>query len=356
MYGYVEAAFGPMAGFIGGVLLWLGCVLAAGGIAAALGEALARVVPGVPAVVARDGVIVVVLAGVALLNSRGVKTASRVIGLATALKLLPLLLFVGLGALFVHPSNLHAGGVADPSGLGRAVILAMFAFQGMETPLSASGEVANPSRNLPLALFIAMLAVTGLYVAIQVVSQGLLGANLAGAGNHALESAFSTINPGLGLVMIAAAAISRTVWLGSDSLGAPRILFAFARDGMLPGPLGKVSERGRAPVNAIWTHAAIAIVLALTGTFEQLTVLSVLADVALYIMACAAAWKLRREGVALMGKPLALPALTLWVVLAIASQIAVILLAKPIEIAALVGTVVALCVIYAVMRLFRRKA
>ncbi len=357
MYGWVEAAFGPLAGFIGGVLLWLSCVLAAGGIAAALGESLAKLVPSVPALWIRDAVIVVVLGGVALLNSVSVKAASRVIGWATALKLLPLLLFLGIGFSHADLGKVSvAGGAMDPGNLGHAALLALFAFQGMETPLSASGEVARPARNLPLALFLSMGAVTLFYVAIQVISQGLLGADLAKSASP-LSDALGRIDPRLGVLMLAAAAISRTVWLGSDALGAPRILFAFARDGFLPKAIGKVSERGHAPVNAIWLHGSIAIVLALTGTFEQLAVLSALADVVLYAMVCAAVWNLRRRNVAVAGEPFRLPLLGLWVVLGIGTMGAAIALdyKNPNEIWALVGAILGSALLYGLIRLFRRK-
>ncbi|HWE44939.1 MAG TPA: APC family permease [Caulobacteraceae bacterium] len=355
MYGYAEAAFGPLAGFVGGVLYWIGAVLAAGGIAAAVGDSFSPYIPALPKDVARDVVIVVVLLGVAVINSVGVKAASRIIGLATALKLIPLLLFVGVGLFYLDPVKLHATGAVEAGGVGPAFLLAMFAFQGMETPLGASGEVANPARNLPRALFISMIAITALYIGIQVVSQGLLGGGLA-ASTTPLADAFARIDPRLGLLMLAAAAISRTVWLGSDSLGAPRILFAFARDGFLPSVLGMVSPRGKAPVVAIFTHAAIAITLAITGTFEQLAILSSLATVALYILAAAAAWKLARDKVALAGEPLNLKGLTIWVVISIVAMAAMIAMGKPEEIGALVGTLVVLVAIYYLMKLVRRRA
>ena len=353
MYGYAEAAFGPLAGFVGGVLYWIGAVLAAGGIAAALADSFSPYI-ALPTAIARAIVIVGVLVGFGVINSIGVKAASRIIGLATALKLLPLLLFVGVGLFHIEPAKLHESVAVDPNGIGRAVILAIFAFQGIETPLGASGEVANPARNLPRALFISMLAITALYVAIQVASQGLLGGALA-TSTTPLADGLARVDPRLGLLMLAAAAISRSVWLGSDSLGAPRILFAFARDGFLPSVLGKVSARGKAPVVAIFTHAVIAMALALTGTFEQLAVLSALTTVGLYVLASAAAWRLRRDKIALAGEPLNLKGLTVWVAVSIVTMSAVIALAKPIEIAAFFATIVVLVAIYFLMKLLRRK-
>jgi basic amino acid/polyamine antiporter, APA family len=352
MYGYVDAAFGPMWGFVAGVLYWLGAVLAAGGIAAALADSFSPYI-ALPTAVARAIVIIGVLVGFGVINSIGVKAASRIIGLATALKLLPLLLFVGVGLFHIEPAKLHESVAVDPNGIGRAVILAIFAFQGIETPLGASGEVANPTRNLPRALFLSMFTVTALYVAIQVVSQGLLGAALA-TSTTPLADAFARIDPRLGLLMLAAATISRMVWLGSDTLGSPRTLFAFGRDGFLPSVFGKVT-RGGVPLVATFTHVVIAIALALTGTFEKLAVLSALPTVGLYILACAAAWRLSRQNIALAGEPFRLKGLTIWVVIGILSMAAVIALAQPDEILAFFATVVGSIAIYFVMKPFRRK-
>ncbi|HLZ79818.1 MAG TPA: APC family permease, partial [Sphingomonas sp.] len=296
-YGTVEAAFGPLPGFVMGVLLWLAAVLASGGIAAGLADALARFVPALGGAVPRAAIIIVVMGGLTLVNLAGARVASRLIAAATTIKLLPLLLFVGVGLLFLDPARLHAGAAPDVGGVGRAVLLSLFAFQGMETALGVSGEVSNPARTLPRALIGAMAFVTVAYVAIQLVAQGLLGAGL-GASRAPLADGMALVDPRLGLLLLVGTAVSLATWLGSDILGAPRMLFAFARDGFLPKALGRVSAR-HVPANAILVHVLIAITLAVTGTFEELVVLSSLAGCALYIGGCAAAWRLRQRDVQL---------------------------------------------------------
>ena len=354
-YGYVEAAFGPLAGFVAGVLLWLSCVLAAGGIASAFADALGGLVPMLQTPLVRAGVIVAILASLTLVNLAGVRPASRLIAVTTVIKIIPLALFVLVGAYFVHPANLSAGVVPDAGGIGRAILLSLFAFQGMETALGASGEVADPTRTLPRALVGAMAFIALFYIAIQLVAQGLMGATLA--GSHApLADAMATIDPRLGLLLVIGTAVSMGGWLGSDLLGAPRVLFAFARDGFLPGALGRVSPRTAVPTTAIVTHALIAALLAITGTFETLVVLSVLSACALYAGGCAAAWVLRRRGVAMVGTPLTLPWLGFWTLLGCASMVAVILLAQWDEIGGLAAALVGSCGLYWVARRIRSPA
>src|SRR5206468_217067 len=85
------------------------------------------------------------------------------------------------GLFFVEPAHL-SGGAADPAAvLGTAGIL-LFAFAGVEGALIPSGEVRAPARTVPRAVFLALGAATLLYLAIQVVAQGVLGAALAISG------------------------------------------------------------------------------------------------------------------------------------------------------------------------------
>lgn len=343
-YGYVEAAFGPLAGFVAGVLLWLSCVLAAGGIASAFAAALGRLAPALAQPGWQVALVVAVIALVTVVNLAGVRPASRLIAATTLVKLVPLALFVAVGALYVRSANLSTGTAPDAAGIGRAILLSLFAFQGMETALGASGEVADPARTLPRALVAAMAFVALFYIAIQTIAQGLLG-NTLGGSTAPLADAMATIDPRLGVLLVVGTAISMGGWLGSDMLGAPRVLFAFARDGYLPKVLGGVSRTG-VPLPAILTHATLAVLLAVTGTFETLVVLSVLSSCALYFGGCAAALVLRRRGVALAGAPLRLPGLTGWTLLGCGSMVAVILLAQWDEIVGLAAAVTGSCGLY----------
>jgi len=136
--------------------------------------------------------------------------------------------------------------------------------------------------------------------------------------------------------MLAGTALSMFGWLGSDILGTPRQLFAFARDGLLPRVLGRLHPRSHAPYIAILCYATAAMVLALTGTFAELVVLSTLAIAALYVAGCAASWVLARRGVALSGPPLNFRFLGTVTVIGISSMLALIALGSRQEILGLV--------------------
>ena len=373
IYGTVEAAFGPRAGFVTGFVgIWLSSVLACGGITAAFADAAGAAVPALSGALPRAAVILVVIGGLMAVNLRGVGFAARFITVATLLKLIPLALFLGVGIWFIDSANLHgaaAGGAAGGAsagdfslggGFGRAVIFALFAFSGMETPLSASGEVANPSRTVPRAIVLSMGFVLLLYVAVQVVAQGLLGADLAHSATP-LTSAIATVSPALGIVLAAGAAASRLIWISSDLLGAPRLLFAFARDKLLPGALGTLDGRFHVPRTAIVVHAVLVVILAVTGTFEALAILAGLASTFLYSMACAAAWRLSARGVGAgavgggTGAGVEItrsPLIPLAAIVGVAAMIAIAVQAKPDELFGLAAAVAIALGIYAGRRLF----
>jgi amino acid transporter len=183
-----------------------------------------------------------------------------------------------------------------------------------------------------------MVSVTLLYVAIQVVAQGILGSALA-YSQVPLADAMARTSPALRVLMLVGAAVSMFGWVGSDILGSPRVLFALARDGRMPSALGRVNARTHAPHVAILCYAALAIGLALTGTFAELAVLSMLATAALYVAGCAAAWLLARRGMALAGEPLTFRWLGVAAATGIAGMLVMIALASRAEIVGLVALI-----------------
>jgi amino acid transporter len=318
--GGVEAAFGRYAGFITGVMLWLGAGLAAAGIAAGLADALASVVPVFAQPLWRGAFIALLFATIAAINIGGVRRGGGLVSLLIALKLIPLLVFVLVGALHASPAHLAEAGKAGHADIGRAMLLGVFAFMGMETALGVSGEVRRPERNVPLGLLGALAAVTVLYILIQLVAQGLLGAGLP-LSKTPLADAMGRVSPALSGLLLVGGAVSMLGYLASDMLSAPRVLFGMARDGFLPAALAKAHPKAHTPHIAIFVYAVIEAAFAITGAFEPLVILSTLVTVVVYIAGCGAAVMLRQRGVAREGKPLNFPFTTAAAALGIGSMI-----------------------------------
>ncbi len=344
-YGYIEVAFGPLCGCVAAVLLLTSNVLACGGITAALADAVASVLPASAAGAARVVVICGAIGGIALINIRGVSQGTRLINVITVVKLLPLAIFVVVGVNFMHRGNFALASAPPTGGVGRALILAFFAFTGMEGSVCASGEVAAPARTIPRALGLTMLTVTALYISIQLVTQGILGGALA-ASTVPLADAMARIDLPLRALMLVGAAVSMFGWLSSDLLCSPRLLFALARDGLVPRPIGRVHPRHHSPYLAILLYGSVAAALAMSGSFAELAVLSALGVAPLYIGACLAAWRLARRGLTGSGTPLASRWLGAAATIGVLAMIALIALASRTEIWGLIAVIGASALLY----------
>ena len=94
------------------------------------------------------------------------------------------------------PANLAIDDRAGNGDVTRASIVLIFAFSGIESALVPSGEVQDPARTVPRAMFIAMLAITVLYIALQLVAQGVLGPALATSTTPLADAAGVVLGPG----------------------------------------------------------------------------------------------------------------------------------------------------------------
>ncbi len=307
--GFIGAAFGPYWGFLIGVLNWAAAVTAAGGIAAAIADVLGTVFPVFAAGPGRALALIAWLGALALLNIAGVGIAARVVAIATSIKLLPIALFIGVGLWFIEPANLVLPAAAGNTDVGRASILGIFLYTGIEASMAVSGEVRDPSRNIPRAILASILGYALLCITVQLVAQGLLGPALPGSVAP-LADGMAQVAPPLRLVLVAGAVISMAGWTASDALSSPRMLFAQARDGFLPAALGRLHPRTATPWVASLVHAAIAAALAVSGSFAGLAIVATLIVIIVYVAGCAAAVVLRRRDIALAGPPVRIPALT----------------------------------------------
>jgi basic amino acid/polyamine antiporter, APA family len=302
VYAFVAAAFGRCVGYVAGILFCFSNVLACAAVSSALGDAVAAALPQSTRSVTHSMVVVSTVLVISATNIGGVRLGTRLVSLATVLKLVPLVLFLAIGAFALAARNFVKPAALGAVEIAHTLLFALFAFQGFETALCVSGEVRDPARTIPRAVVLALSAVTVLYIAVQIVAQGILGPAL-GHSDVPLADALGKILPALRLLMLAGAAVSMFGWITADLLSSPRILFAFARDGLLPGALGRLNAR-RAPHVAIVCYATLAIVLALSGSFAQLAAPATLVMALLYIAAAVASWRLARMGVAQAGVPL----------------------------------------------------
>jgi amino acid transporter len=309
LYAYVEVAFGRYTGFVAGLMSFTTNILGVSAVMNVLVDAVAAFSPFFASPVARAALMLVIFVVLAAINIRSVRTGAAAVTFITIIKVLPLLVFVAVGVLYIKPSTLSVSAPVGSSSLGEAVLLLMFAFFGIEGSLTPSGEVRNPARTVPRAIYLALALTTVLYILIQLIALGALGAErLAGNRVAPLAEAAGVFLGNFGrLLLLAGATISSFGYVISDVLNSPRTLFAFGRDRILPRSLAHVHPRFRSPDVAILVYVAMAFGLSLSSSFEGLAVMANVAALLLYMMCCAASWQLERSDMRADGPPFRVP-------------------------------------------------
>jgi amino acid transporter len=352
---YVEEAFGPLAGFLAWALFAVGFEVNANAALAnvfvdSAGFAVPVLAHGVPRVL----IMALLCGGLAAANVVGVRQGMRVAVTITAAKLVPLLLVIVGGLFFIRWHELQWSGWPSATKLGEASLILFFAFQGAEVALTPSGEIRAPARTVPRAIFGAMAVVILLYVALQVVSQGVLGSALARQASAPLAAVAAHIfgAAGRGLVLTGTA-ISVLGASAGAMVATPRAYFLAAREGLLPARLAAVHPRFHTPHVAIMVYAACVFVVAVSGAFRPLAVLSVISTLCVYLAVCLGALRLRFTR---KPRPGAFRAPGGWTVPVLGAVSVMWLLAHSarVEIAALAGALALASAYYAVRRRWLR--
>jgi APA family basic amino acid/polyamine antiporter len=357
-YTYLTATFGQFAGFIAGALMWISNITSSAGVAAALSEQVANLVPAFAPPVPRALLITGVYAALFALNAFGVKLGARAIVALAALKLTPLFLLAALGIWFVDWSQVSfsVGAVPSWGALGASMALVMFAYSGMETALVPSGELRDPSRNVPRATVAAILLVVLLYLGLQIVGQGVLGVTALGASKVPVaDTAGALWTPGR-IVLLGTACISMTGFMMGNLLGTSRLVYALGRDGYLPRLFGRVTETHRVPMYALIAHATPAWLLAIAGSFDTLALISGGAICLVYGLVSLSAWRAQRADLRERGgEPFVLrggPSIPL---LAVGSMVLIVTTLTGKEWTAILIALAALVIVYGGLHMLRRR-
>ena len=295
-YVYTRAAFGEFVGFQVGWMTWLARIAAGAALWSGLAQALTFLSPGAGEGLTRVAVIAVPLILLTAINVIGVRHAARLEVIFTVAKLLPLLFLIAVGIGAVDGSLIVPMPAFDPAALGAAASLLLFAYAGFENTAAAAGEFKNPQRDVPFALIMSIVAITLLYTLVQLVALGTLPDLAARVDGAPLaDAATLIIGVWAGVFLTLGAVVSIGGNIGNTMLVGPRYLFAMATRGFGPGFLAQIHPRFRTPYWSIVVQSVITGALALSGSFVQLAMLSIVARLATYIGTAAAVPVLRRK-------------------------------------------------------------
>jgi APA family basic amino acid/polyamine antiporter len=316
IYHYLKEAYGPLWGFLYG---W-GCflVIMSGGIAAlavAFGEYLGVFVPFAstsnvvlsapvgPWVWSVSGAQLAAAAAILALtavNHFGVREGATVQNLLTVLKVGSIVGIVAFGLTVKAPAHsLMTTAAAPASGLlaafGVAMIAALWTYDGWYGPTFSAGEMRRPERNLPFGLIGGALIITLLYVALNLVYLRAFPIAEMGSTQRIGEAAATVLFGARGGQLVALAILLSTFGcLSATILYSSRIYLPMARDGLFFRSLGRVHPEHRTPTASLWAQSLWAVLLTLSGSYEQLYTFTVFAAVLFHIGTGAAIFVFRR--------------------------------------------------------------
>ncbi len=293
-YVYTRAAFGDFIGFEVGWMTWLARVSAVAGLSAGFAQALTALWPAAGAGTGRSIAIGLPLVALTAINVAGVKHGVRTAVVLVICKVLPLLLLIMMAVAMVDWQRILPIPPAEPQALAAAAFLLLFAYAGFENTAAPAGEYTNPRRDIPFALLVMIAGVTALYTLIQLVALGTVP-DLAETQTPLADAGRIVAGPAGALLLTIGALLSILGTNNNSVLAGSRYLYALAQDQRLPAVFARVHPRFRTPWIALTTQTALALPLALSGTFTELAALSVVARMATYIGTAAAVPVLRRK-------------------------------------------------------------
>lgn len=284
IYTYIENAFGRYAGFLANNIYVLGgCIFSDAAVANALADTLSHFFPGLHTGIFRGLFIFLLFAGLAIINIRSVKNGVRFVVFTSFGKLIPLLVLVLVASQFIKAENLVWTIAPTVSNIGAAALMLYFAFLGVEAPLTNGGEIKRPNRTVPLGILLGVCVVFGLYILVQLVAQGVLGNGLVGNKTPLAAVAGTVVGKYGMIVVLLIISVSMLGNLAGEILSMPRMLFAGARDGLMPKVFGKIHPKFSTPHIAIAAYACTGFVFAMFAGFKQLAIISTASALIAYL-------------------------------------------------------------------------
>ncbi len=277
-YIYLREAYGPLVAFLFGWALFL--IIDSGAMATLSSAFATKYLPYFVTLSPLAGRLVTVafIAFLVAVNYLGVRHGANLQNLLAAIKFVAIVAVVGLIFAFGHgdPRNF----ASPPTGpltadfvsrFGAALIACLWAYKGWEAATYSTGELRNPQRNLFVGLLVGCLLVTLLYLATNLAYLYVLPADrIAASPRIAADALTAAVGPAGASALSLLILLSILGSANTNILTAPRVYYAMAKDGLFFAGAGNVHPRFRTPHLSILAMGAWTVVLAMSGTFEQL--------------------------------------------------------------------------------------
>jgi APA family basic amino acid/polyamine antiporter len=275
LYAYMRDAYHPVVAFMYGWTLLI--VSQSGGMAAAAVTFAGYFAPLTGLHVDAKVLTIVVLGVLTIVNCLGVRSGSNVQNAFMILKIGAIAALIGFG-LFAHPAASASMPAIEPStgfnlltAMGVAMIPVLFAYSGWQTSSFMTGELKDPAKALPLGMLYGVGGVVVLYLFVNFVCLHVLGPQgLMNTDTPASDVMRIALGPVGQRIIALAVALSTLGFLSNQILVSPRVYHAMAEDGLFFRQIGWVHPVTRVPVIAIALQGAFAIVIALSGKYDQI--------------------------------------------------------------------------------------
>ena len=316
MYHFLKEAYGTFWGFLYGWACFL--IIMSGGSAAlavAFGEYLGSFVPlfstrnvlfslpvGGWTWSVSGGQLAAVLAILLLtaVNYLGVREGVGVQNFLTVFRIGSIIVFVGLACFAEAPAAVSVVSqlpdVSLLAAIGVGMIAALWTYDGWYGPTFSAGEMRDPQRTLPFGLIWGTVIVMVLYALINIVYLRVLPLEVMAETPRIAETAATALfGAGGGKLMSFAVLVSTFGCLSATILYSSRIYLPMARDGVFFRGLAAVHPRFHTPGRSLWAQSLWAVVLALSGTYEQLYTYVIFAGLLFHVATAGAVIVLRRN-------------------------------------------------------------
>ena len=270
VYTYTYATMGEFFAFLIGWDLMLEYVLAISAVATGWSAYFQSLIEGFglhfPEVLAsspgQGGIVnlpaVIIILFITALVSRGVKESIKFNNVMVFIKLGVILLFIIVGSGYVKPENWTPFVPFGFKGIITGAATVFFAFIGFDVIATASEEVKNPKRNMPIGIITSLVICTGLYIVVSGILTGMVSYEKLGVANP-VAFALSLIGQDklAGIISVGAVAGITTVLLALI-YAQVRLSYAISRDGLLPKQLATVHKKYKTPFKNTWLTGFVA--------------------------------------------------------------------------------------------------
>ena len=303
-YAYIREAFHPGVAFIYGWTLLL--VVQSGGMAA-VAVTFARYFIELTGVDIAEWIVGAIALGVlTIINCLGVRAGSTVQSALMVLKILAIAALIVAGLWADRSPRLTNSPLIAPASVsegwsmigtfGAALVPVLFAYGGWQTASFVAGEMREPRKNLPRALLIGVVGVIALYLAVNFVCVSVLGPEGLAVTKTPASEVMRLILGERGKTIIAIGiAISTLGFLSQSMLTAPRVYFAMAGDGLFFKGIARLNPRTRVPAAAIALQGVGAIVIAASGSYNDILDYVVSIDSIFFGLTAACLFALRKR-------------------------------------------------------------